>query len=370
MSTAPPRFERSPHLVAAIAETERLAAAVAEAPRSAREAQRTVRRDAAVLASLRLDGSYLEAPPSPEVVASARDAVPTPATGGRPGTWFDAMGVGEDLTDEQTAAVAALEYLGVRAATDADDLVEAATTAPVSVLGDLHARLTTGLVSPERAGAPRELDQAVHDASNGRVLFFAVPPERIATKLALLDAWLRSTGTREHALVTTGVLQHELLRIHPFDAANGRLARATARLALRGHGLDPDGLAAPEVALARDPLGYHEEVARTVRRRDLTIWLERWAEAVSDGLRDVARTLGRLPDRPSDAAATVVRALPDAFTVADHRAVSGLDPAGSREQLTELLDAGAVVRVPGARGLRFTRRVTGETADRSDADVR
>lgn len=358
VTTAPPRFERSPHLVAAIAETERLAAAVAEAPDAERQAQARARRPVAALATLHLDGSHLQTPPSAEALAAARRAVPARPTEGRPGTWFDAMGVGEDLDPEQTAAVAALEYLGVTTAADADDLVAAATAAPVEVLAELHGRLTAGLVAPQRIGALRELDQAVHDASNGRVLFFAASPTRIAGELALLDAWLRTTGTREHPIVATGVLHHELLRIHPFDAANGRLARATARLALRGRGLDPGGLAAPEIALARDPLGYHEEVARTVRRRDLTIWLERWAEAVSDGLRDVARALGRLPDRPSAPAAATVDQLDDAFTVADHRASSGLDPAASREQLSELLDAGAIARVPGSRGLRFTRHAT------------
>jgi Fic family protein len=173
--------------------------------------------------------------------------------------------------------------------------------------------------------------------------------------LALLGAWLSSAGTREHGLIAAGVLHHELLRIHPFDAAGGRLARAAARLLLRARGLDPDGLAAPEPALDGDRLGYHDEVARTRRRRDLTIWLERWSEAVTEGLRTSARALGQLAVEPSKRA---VRAVADrtpgsVFTVADHRAEAQLGPEGSGADLQALLDAGRIVRVPGSRGLRF-----------------
>ena len=132
------------------------------------------------------------------------------------------------------------------------------------------------------------------------------------------------------------------------------LARAAARLVLRARGLDPFGLAAPEPALATDRLGYHEEVASTLRRRDLSIWLERWGEAVTAGLRRAARAFGMLVDEVPDRAAAFVAGHPDpTFTVADYRAVGEVGPAGARADLQALLDAGRTERVPGARGLRY-----------------
>lgn len=356
MTGGPPRFERSPHLVTLIAEAERLATAVAGVDAAARADLASRTADAATLASLRLDGAELPAPPDPATIAAARAALP-PAAHGRAGTWFDAMGVHDQLDAEHTAQVRALEYAGTRAALDeADALAPAVTADPGRVLATLHAQLTDGLVAPERHGAARELDQAVHDAANGRVLFFAVDPARIPGEIAMLASWLTSAGAREHGLVAAGVVHHELLRIHPFDAANGRLARAAARLVLRHHGLDPAGLAAPEVALAQDPLAYHEEVARTVRRRDLTIWLERWGEAVTAGLRRAARALAVVaPDVPERAVRFLTDA-PDRFTVADHRAACALGPADSAADLAALLDAGAIERVAGSRGLRFVVR--------------
>jgi hypothetical protein len=65
--------------------------------------------------------------------------------------------------------------------------------------------------------------------------------------------------------VTSGVVHLELLRIHPFDAANGRLARAAARLLLRA-GARPRRCRRAGARAGPRPLGYHEEVARTLRR--------------------------------------------------------------------------------------------------------
>lgn len=357
-ASAPPRFTRSPHLVALIAEAERLAAAVAGADPAARAELADRRTREAALASVRLDGSDLHDEPTAEAIAQAQAVGGVTEVGPeRFATWFEAMRIGEDLDPEHTAQLHALEFAGVVAATASDDLATRLLSDPLPALAELHARLTAGLVAPERAGAPRQREQAVHDASVGRILYFTTDPAAVPGDLALLGAWLASTGAREHGLVAAGVAHLELLRIHPFDAANGRLARAASRLVLRTRGLDPDGLAAPEVALDRDRLAYHDEVARTLRRRDLTIWLERWGEAVTDGLRDAARQLGQLAVDVPAAATDFLADHPDGFTVADHRAAAGRSPAESRSDLEALLDAGLVARVPGTRGLRFATTI-------------
>lgn len=348
----PPSFGRSPHLVELVAEVERLAATVSAAPAVDRRALELARADEVVRATLTLDGADGDELPGPDEAAAAlRAAAPVaPDPADRRGSWLDALRTFDSPSDRQ---VRALEVLGARAGDASDDLVGTLLSAPVATLSELHRRLTRGLVSEARAGQPRITEQAMHDGSTGRIVFFTTRPEDVPGELALLEAWLASAGTREHGLVVSGVLHLELLRIHPYDAANGRLARAAARLALRSRGLDPDHLAVPEPSLARDAMGYVEEVARTLRRRDLTIWLERWGEAVADGLRSSARALGVLEVAVPEDAARFVATRP-AFTIADLRADLGVPPAESREQLQRLLDAGMVVRRPGTRGLRFT----------------
>ncbi len=352
-----PAFERSPHLVQQIAHAERLAARLETTP----DAELL---DRAALASVRLDGSVLDrvptgeeqaVPTSPEELAPDDLADPPQDVveddGSR--TWVDAMG----FVHHHDGDLANLEFVGARAALDADDLAPGLLVDPIPALAELHRRLTRGLVAPDRAGEPRITKQVVHDASVGRLLYFPAEPAEIPARIAALGAWLVSEGSREHALITSGVLHFELLQVHPFEAANGRLARAAARLVLRARGLDPGGRAAVELVLAEDALGYLEEVARTTRRRDLTIWLERWAEAVVEALRRAAREAGALPDLIPDRAASFLAADgPPAFTVADYREAAGADLEGARSDLVALQDAGHVRLVPGARGLRYARR--------------
>ncbi|MBW3621107.1 MAG: Fic family protein [Actinobacteria bacterium] len=354
---APPRFSRTPHLVGLVAETERLAQAVAGAPADARAALRDGRLDVATVATLRLDGSPLTAPPDVAGVV-----IPDPSTVEpsevRPGTWLDAMRsrTDEELADEAIPEVQAYEFLGARAGLASDDLADDLLVDPAATLSTLHRRVTAGLLDEEHAGQPRRSEQAVHDGSTGRIIFFPSDPATIPRDVALLAGWIVTDGAREHGLVVSGVLQHELLRIHPFEAANGRLARTAARLVLRSRGLDPDGLGMPEAALAQDAIGYHDEIARTVRRRDLTIWLERWGEAVAAGLRTAAAALGvPAPEVPAGAARWVAER--PAFTIADYRADLGVGPEAARTELGALLDAGLITRVLGSRGLRF-RTVT------------
>lgn len=346
------RYDRTPHLVDLVGHAERLAALL---PGDRDEPA----LDRAALASVRLDGSRLEEVPDLAPLAEPATRVDhleswerEPEEGAEESLWIDPLG----YVHRTDAQITALEFVGARSVLDADDLAGTILTDPVVALRELHRRLTRGLVDEDRAGEPRITTQVVHDSSSGRILFYPVDAAQIPGRLAGLAAWLVSDGAREHALIASGVLHHELLAVHPFEAANGRLARIASRLVLRSRGLDPGGRLGVEEALDRDPLGYIEEVARTTRRRDLTIWLERWGEAVVDGLRRSARSAGVLDvDLPDGAVAFVERPGPDRFTVADYREAVAADTETARAHLGALLDAGRVLLVPGSRGLRYSK---------------
>lgn len=313
----------------------------------------TERRREALLASLHLDGSPITAWPDADLLATAVPAAPPAEAADAPGQggWFDALRAFDDDADDDL--LLAREARGVAEADDADDLAAMLATAPAEALGRLHALLTLGLVAPERAAQLRTSEQAVHDGSIGRMLYFTLEPDALPAAFDALTAWLAGPANDLPPLLAAGMLHLHVLHLHPFDAANGRLARAAARLWLRRHDLDPAGLAVPEIGLATDPLGYHEEVAQTLRRRDLTIWLERWAEAVVDGLQGSALAVGLA--RPEVPAETVER-LGAAFTIAEARDRLGLaDLEATRTAVDAALAAGAIRRVPGSRGLRFVR---------------
>lgn len=307
-----------------------------------------------IVTTLQLDGSPIEELPADLETATAWQA----AADGEPeygssGSWYMSFDLLEDAPDER---IVALEVQGATSAYASDDLVDQLVQEPLPALSELHRRLTRGLLAPDRAGRPRTTDQAVQDTSVGRVLYFTVRPELVPGELDRLAAWLSGPATELPPVHAAGLLHLEILRIHPFEAANGRLARVAARLWLRRAGLDPHGFAVAEATLAEDPLGYHEEVASTLRRREAGIWLERWGDAVAAGLRrhlrEAGSLTGELPDRARSFLAA--RAGEATFTVADYRAHAAGDEVAADEELGLLLDAGAVARVPGSRGLRFT----------------
>jgi len=350
----------SAHLTLLVDELERsvarLRSTIAAADPDAVTARRADEDLATAEATLRLDGG----------LRATEDGATE-----RPGTWLDALG-GDDGVDEATLVqLSTLEHAGVIAGVGAADLADAFGRANADAGGlgmalvTLHARLTQGLVAPERAGMLRGGPRVVHDASVGRVLFF---PTDTALLPGAWDGLLRQmTGSgaggaaaRLPAAVRAGTLHLELLRHQPFDAANGRLARAAGRLALLADDLMPAGLGAPDVVLAEDPLGYHEEVGASLRRRDATHWIERLLEAQGHALQ---RATGALRGGAAGAAtgstegpvAALPAGLPDAFTLGDVVELVGMALADARAQCSTWVVSGQALRVIGSSGLRFSR---------------
>ncbi len=380
----------SEHLDVLTSELDRLVArvrdAVAVTDPTAVAARRAAEDAATAAASLRLDGG---------LQAGADGTGPE-----RAGTWLDALGgvatsddaqldagtdAGADGSPDagadadEVARMAALEQAGVAAGVAATDLAPAFARASSdagglgTALAMLHARITEGLVAPDRAGMLRRGPRVVHDASVGRVLFFPTDPALLPDAWDALLRHVTGSGAggmaaRLPSAIRSALLHLELVRHHPFDAANGRVARAAARLALLADGLLPGGLGSPDVVLAEDPLAYHEEVGASVRRRDATRWAERLLEAQGIALTRTLDALGAngsdgvggadsvpaltdavLADRPPDG-------LPGTFTLGDVRDLVGGDGSAARERSSTWVVAGTVERVVGSAGLRLRLR--------------
>jgi hypothetical protein len=110
-------------------------------------------------------------------------------------------------------------------------------SAPLQALAQLHL-LAAADLTPNALGRPA--------AGSGR--------------LALL-AELVAGGTAAPAPVLAAVVHGELLALAPFPSANGVVARAAARLTAIASGLDPHGLAVPEVGHLRAEAEYRRAAA-------------------------------------------------------------------------------------------------------------
>ena len=111
--------------------------------------------------------------------------------------------------------------------------------APLQVLARLHALAAADLVGRDELGRPR-VDPGRPDLVSGRLA-------------ALSELVVRSSWP---APVLVALVHGELASLAPFGSADGVVARAAARLTMITTGLDPSGVAVPEVAHLRSVAGY------------------------------------------------------------------------------------------------------------------
>ena len=220
----------------------------------------------AARASAALDGAELERPDGvvtdPVLAGAVRAAE---ATGRLLGTW-------------RTAPLQALARLHVLAAADLGAAYPAAGLGASDVAGAHGAAAVSG--APDAAAVSGAPDAAAVSGAAGAHGAAAVSgahgtsavsgaagagdsagapgrPVRGTERLALL-AELVTGGTSVPAPVLVAVVHGELLVLEPFASANGVVARAAARLAAISSGLDPRGLAVPEVGHLRAGTAYRE----------------------------------------------------------------------------------------------------------------
>jgi len=349
------RIAWTDHLVGLVGRTEGAAARLAAAPAGARGAlAQDARRDAA-RRSVRMDASPLE-----DATAAAVDAgdtaLPQRAAVGAAGSsegWTRAL----RLEGMATQDVAALEYAGLL-----DALAHEAEAAalledrPLEALALLHRRIVRGLVDDEVAGRPRRTEQAVHDGGQGRVLYRTPDPAALPGLLDGLARWLTGRAGLLPAAVVAGVVHERLLEWQPFEAGNGRLARVASRAVLIARGLDPDGVAVPERTWAGDLPGYHAEVAATIRRGELSGWLELALEGTATALEAAADLAapGSVPAPPARATRALA-GLGASFTLPEYAEAAGLTTSAAAGDLDALRRAGLTVPEARTHGLRHRR---------------
>jgi hypothetical protein len=348
-----------------VLEAQRVALIDALAPVVTPAAEAAAQRDSARL-SVRLDASPLQ-----DATADAVDRGEVPVSAApaqrNGGGWATAL----RLDGMPTQDIAAIEYRGVLAAQAAETALAGGFFAdPIGTLRALQRHIAAGLVDDDRLGTLRRTSRAVHDGAQGRAIFHAPPPERLPALLTDLDAWLRAAAGRHAPLEVAGVVHARVLHLRPFEAGNGRVARAASRVALRASGGDPWGLAVPERIYVAEPLRYVTEVAATIRRgHDLRPWNERTGEAVVTSLEVAARELGAtapaVDARSLDACDRLAPG--DPVTVPQLAALGGMGRDEALAQANLLCWCGVLDRDLGTHGLRY-RRTPRHMSDGSGED--
>lgn len=153
---------------------------------------------------------------------------------------------------------------------------------PAQVLASLHAAAAGELLPMGQVGRPRLAGEEPREWTE---LGPAPGPSEVAHRLALVHELLAGvpSGTAP-VLLVAAVTHAEIVTARPFVLGNGVVARALERAVLRVGGLDPTGVAVPEVGHAdRAGADYRGAVGAyaTGSTDGVRLWLLHCAEAVT-----------------------------------------------------------------------------------------
>lgn len=175
----------------------------------------------------------------------------------------------------------------LKAAVQVTSATESATAAalasPAQLLAHLHVASAADLLPAEQVGRPRRPGEGSPEFGD---LGEAPPAEQVPERLDLVYDLLGTVRTGGSALVVAGLVHAEVVSVRPFVTGNGLVARALERVVHRVGGLDPTGVAVPELGHAQkvgaDYRGaltaYSQGGAEGVR-----LWLLHCAEAAVTG---------------------------------------------------------------------------------------
>jgi len=153
----------------------------------------------------------------------------------------------------------------VRVAAELGGLAATWRRAPRQVLARLHTLAAADLVPRGELGRPR-VDPGRSDLVSARLSALA--------DLVVSSPW--------PAPVLVAIVHGELATLAPFGSADAVVARAAARLTMISTGLDPSGLAVPEVAQLRARAGYRAGLVGY--RAGNRVGLDAWVAQVCDAL--------------------------------------------------------------------------------------
>ena len=150
-------------------------------------------------------------------------------------------------------------------------------------LKHVHA-LTVNRILPDAVvGEYRRTQVVVKNSQTGEVTFRPPPAIEIPFLLDAFLRWFNETKPEDmNAVLKSGIMHYELVRIHPFLDGNGRVARAVATLALFKEGYDIKRFFSLEEYYDREPQAYYDALQSVGKAGgNLTSWLEYFTEGLA-----------------------------------------------------------------------------------------
>jgi hypothetical protein len=172
----------------------------------------------------------------------------------------------------------------VQATTESEKVVRLVRSAPWQALARLHVAAMADVLPAAQVGRPRSAGEDVRE-------LVEVGPAPVAAAVAsrlqaVADVCVAAGSPGVPGLVVAAVVHGEVASVRPFVRGNGVVARAAERALLQATGLEPTGVAVPEVGHLHEGLApYVGALAAYVSGtpEGVALWLRHCAKAVVVG---------------------------------------------------------------------------------------
>lgn len=159
----------------------------------------------------------------------------------------------------------------------------------------IHITLAEKMLPKERGGKYREHRATSRNSITKEVTVVYPAADEIAALMTNFLDWLNSEGTKEHPVIKSGIVHHEIVRIHPFDDLNGRTARVTSTLSLYLDGYDIKNFFSLEEYYDSHAQNYYDALSSIAKKDpEMTRWLEYFSEGLAIELNRVKEQVLKL----------------------------------------------------------------------------
>jgi Fic family protein len=176
----------------------------------------------------------------------------------------------------------------VQATAESEHVVGLVLSAPWQALARLHVAAMAGVLEPLHVGRPRAVGEVARE-----LVEVGPPPEDVSGRLAGLVAICGAAGSPGvPGLVVAALVHAEVATLRPFVRGNGVVARAAERAVLQATGLDPTGVAVPEVGHLRGGLAPYVGALTAYASgspEGVGLWLRHCGDAVVVGAEEGMR---------------------------------------------------------------------------------
>jgi hypothetical protein len=176
----------------------------------------------------------------------------------------------------------------VQATAESEHVVGLVLSAPWQALARLHVAAMAGVLDSEQVGRPRSAREEVQE-----LVEVGPAAEDVSGRLrALVEVCGAAGSPGVSGLVVAALVHAEVATLRPFVRGNGLVARAAERAVLQATGLDPTGVAVPEVGHLRGGLAPYVGALAAYASgsaEGVALWLRHCGDAVVAGAEEGMR---------------------------------------------------------------------------------